>query len=123
MRKILLSTAVFFFIAFVVVIGVFLLRSDDPDLVTEAPLLPIPTAAATVTPTGTATRAFSVRKVAQRIGLAGAGGPGQWRKHSHRVQYLPDDLVVDELCISEDQGAQRRRNYRAHLPRSVSGAP
>ncbi len=51
MRKILLSTAVFFFIAFVAVIGVFLLRSDDPDLATEAPLLPIPTAAADVTPT------------------------------------------------------------------------
>ena len=55
MRKILLSTAVFFFIAFVAVIGVFLLRSDDPDLATEAPLLPIPTTAADVTPTGTAT--------------------------------------------------------------------
>ena len=57
------------------------------------------------------------------IGLAGAGGPGQWRKHSRRVQYLPDDLVVDEVCISEDQGAQRRRNHRAHLPRSVSRTP
>ena len=51
MRKVLVSTPVFFFIAFVAVIGVFLLRSDDPDLATEAPLLPIPTAAAEVTPT------------------------------------------------------------------------
>ena len=51
MRKVLVSTAVFFFIAFVAVIGVFLLRSDDPDLATEAPLLPIPTAADDVTPT------------------------------------------------------------------------
>ena len=51
MRKVLVGTPVFFFIAFVAVIGVFLLRSDDPDLATEAPLLPIPTAAADVTPT------------------------------------------------------------------------
>ena len=51
MRKVLVSTPVFFFIAFVAVIGVFLLRSDDPDLATEAPLLPIPTAADDVTPT------------------------------------------------------------------------
>ena len=50
MRKVLVSTAVFFFIAFVAVIGVFLLRSDDPDLATEAPLLPIPTAAANRNP-------------------------------------------------------------------------
>ena len=42
MRKVLVSTPVFFFIAFVAVIGVFLLRSDDLDLATEAPLLPIP---------------------------------------------------------------------------------
>ena len=56
MQKVLVSTPVFFFIAFVAVIGVFLLRSDDPDLATEAPLLPIPTAAADVTPTGTAHR-------------------------------------------------------------------
>ena len=57
MRKILSATAVLGVIAFAAVIGVFLLRSDDPGLATEAPLITSPTGAAAaldVAPTGTA---------------------------------------------------------------------
>ena len=97
MRKILLSTAVFFFIAFVVVIGVFLLRSDDPDLATEAPLLPHPDRRGNRNPDRTRPETCLPESAASSL-TRPAPAPSTWSKENLRL--IETTAVGETTAIS-----------------------